>query len=538
MNIIEFKNVSKSFFTQKLYKNVNLEINSDEKIAIAGNNGVGKSTFIKLITEEQFPDSGEIIINEDARISCFDQFGHLDLESKVQDLLDSPFARVIKLQKELEELGSQFSDNETHNETIMEKYSLASDEFESLGGYSYIHIQAEFAETFGFTDKLSRKFRELSGGEKQYIRLATTLFSDSDLIVLDEPLSFFDKKKTAWLTEYIKNSTKAFLIISHNIDFIRSFATKILDIDNYTITSYESDYPQYLRDKKVKMAEEKKASIAEEIEMEKISKAVDKKYAIIEKTENKRGHAVIMRRLQRELYKKENEKIEFSPEYKYEYLATPKEVFISTSKLEGDIVTLSDVSKEYSDKQLYKNVNLTIEKDTKICIVGENGSGKSTLLRIIAGHDEPTSGTVNINPKAKIAYIEQDTVLENEKLTTIDYLKAKTGLSHEFVEIAIDTLYNNEIEFRDKRVFMLSGGEKKRLEIFANMLSETDLLIIDEPSTFMDDYSRTTIANMLLDYPGAVILVSHDKVLLRKLNFKTYDIRDKRFREKETDKKN
>lgn len=538
MNIIEFKNVSKSFFTQKLYKNVNLEINSDEKIAIVGNNGVGKSTFIKLITEEQFPDSGEVIINEDAKISCFDQFGYLDLESKVEDLLNLPFSRVISLQKELEELGSQFSDNEAHNETLMEKYSLVSDEFESLGGYSYIHIQAEFAETFGFTDKLTRKFKELSGGEKQYIRLATTLFSDSDLIILDEPLSFFDKKKTAWLTDYIKGSTKAFLIISHNIDFIRSFATKILDIDNYTITSYEADYAQYLRDKKVKIAEEKKASIAEEIEMEKISKAVDKKYAIIEKTENKRGHAVIMRRLQRELYKKENEKIEFSPEYKYEYLAPPKEVFISTNKLEGEIVTLSDVSKEYSDKKLYKNVNLTIEKDTKICIVGENGSGKSTLLRIIAGHDEPTSGIVNINPKAKIAYIEQDTVLENEKLTTIEYLKAKTGLSHEFVEIAIDTLYNNEIEFRDKRVFMLSGGEKKRLEIFANMLSETDLLIIDEPSTYMDDYSRTTIANMLLDYPGAVILVSHDKVLLRKLNFKTYDIRDKRFREKETDKKN
>lgn len=538
MNIIELKKVSKSFFTQKLYKNVELEINSGDKIALVGNNGVGKSTFIKLIMDEQYPDSGEVIINEDARIACFDQFGKVDLESKVEDLLNSPFERVIALQKELEDLGNEFSDDEAKNAILLEKYSALSDEFESLGGYSYIHILADFVDTFGFTDKLDRKFRELSGGERQYIRLAVTLFSDSDLIILDEPLSFFDKKKTAWLTDYIKESKKSFLVICHNVDFIRSFAMKIFDIDNYSITTYESNYPDYLKAKKVKISEEKKASIEAEEIIEKTSRAVDKKYAIIEKTENKRGHAVIMRRLQRELYKLENERIEFSPEYKYEYLAPPKEMFISTSTLEGDIANIIDVSKSYGDNLLYKGVNLKIEKDTKICIVGENGSGKSTLLRILAGQDTATTGEVNIHPKAKIAYIEQDTALENDKLTTIEYLKLTTGLSHEFVEIAIDTLYNNELEFRDKRVFMLSGGEKKRLEIFANMLSETDLLIIDEPSTYMDDYSRTTIANMMLDYPGAVILVSHDKVLLRKLNFKTYDIRDKRFRKKESDKKN
>ncbi|MGL5596304.1 MAG: ATP-binding cassette domain-containing protein, partial [Cetobacterium sp.] len=144
--------------------------------------------------------------------------------------------------------------------------------------------------------------------------------------------------------------------------------------------------------------------------------------------------------------------------------------------------------------------------------------------------DKPTSGEVFINEKATIAFIEQDTVFENENMYIKDYLKDKTGLSEEFIEAAIDNLYNNELEFRDKRIFMLSGGEKKRLEIFTNTLMETDLLIIDEPSTYMDDYSRTAIANMLLDYPGAVILVSHDKVLMRRIGFVTYDIRDNRFR--------
>ncbi|MEG0300180.1 MAG: ATP-binding cassette domain-containing protein [Cetobacterium sp.] len=533
MNIIEFKNVSKSFFTQNLYKNVDLEINSDEKIALVGNNGTGKSTFIKLIMDEQSPDRGKVIRNEDAIISCFDQFGKIDLNKKVEDLLNSPFEEVIAVQKELESVSSQFSDNSEENEKLLEKYAELSDRFESLGGYSYLHVQSEFIDIFELTDKLNKTFKELSGGEKQYIRLAITLFSHSDLIILDEPLSFFDKKKTAWLSNYILESTKAFLVISHNVDFIRSFANKIFDIDNMRIGSYECNYPNYLKEKKIRLAEEKKQNQETESVIETTEEAIEKKLKLLERCNNKHAHAVILRRMRKELQRLQKEKIKFSPEYQYEYSAPPKAVFISSREIDGPIATLTNVSKEYPDKLLYKDANLEIEKDTKICIVGENGSGKSTLLKIIAGLEEPTSGEVVINKDAKISFIEQDTIFENEKISVKDYLKEKTGLSDDFIEAAIDNLYNNELEFRDKRIFMLSGGEKKRLEIFTNTLLETDLLIIDEPSTYMDDYSRDTIANMLLDYPGAVILVSHDKVLLRKIKFTTYDIRDKRFRIKE-----
>lgn len=533
MNIIEFKNVSKAFFTQKLYENVNLSIDSKDKIALIGNNGVGKSTLIKLIMDEQNPDSGKVVINEESKIACFNQFGEVNLEKKIMDLLNIAFEKVISVQKEMEIIGGLFTDNTEENELLLKKYSELSDEFESLGGYSYLHIQSEFIEVFELTDKLEKTFNELSGGEKQYIRLAIILFSQSDLIILDEPLSFFDKKKTAWLSNHIAESHKAFIVISHNIDFIKSFANKIFDINNYSVTSYECNYNQFLKEKKIKLAEEKKLIQASNLVIAKTSKAVDRKYNLLEKSENKHAQAVILRRMQRELYKLDKEKIELSPEYKYEYTAPPKEVFISTREIDEKIVTLMDISKEYSDKLLYKGVNFEVLKDSKICIVGENGSGKSTLLKILTGKEGVSSGEVFLNEKAKISYIQQETVFLDEKISIIDYLKQETGLSEDFVEVAVDTLYNNEIEFRDKRIFMLSGGEKKRLEIFASILSETDLLIIDEPSTYMDDYSRTTIVDMLLNYTGAVILVSHDKILLKKLNFETYDIRDKRVRIKE-----
>ncbi|MGL6101202.1 MAG: ATP-binding cassette domain-containing protein, partial [Fusobacteriaceae bacterium] len=227
-------------------------------------------------------------------------------------------------------------------------------------------------------------------------------------------------------------------------------------------------------------------------------------------------------------------KIEFSPEYRYKYTEAPKEAFFSSGEIDSEIVILRDVSKEFPDKVLYKNLNLTVSKDSKIAIVGENGSGKSTLLNLLTGKEEVSSGEIFVNSRAKISFVNQETVFPNEKISIIDYLKDKTGLSEDFIEIAVDTLYNDEPEFRDKRIFMLSGGEKKRLEIFANTLTEIDLLIVDEPSTYMDEYSRNAIATMLLDFPGAVIIVTHDKALLKKLEFTTYDIRDKRFRIKES----
>lgn len=533
MNIIEFKNVSKSFFSKVLYKNVDLEINSGDKIALIGDNGTGKSTFINLITGEESADKGRIIRDEESKIACFDQLVKIDGESKVQDLLNLPFKRIIDIQNEIDNISSKFTDDEEENAKLLKKYTKLSDKFESLGGYSYLHIQSEFIEIFGLGDKLNKIFREVSGGEKQYIRLAITLFSDSDLIILDEPLSFFDKKKTAWLSKYILESPKSFLVVSHNVDFIRVFANKIFDVDNMRVETYECNYQNYLKEKKIRLSEIKKKNEETEKTIGTTEEAIEKKLQLLERCNNKHAHAIIIKRMRNDLHRLKMNKIKLSEESEHDYLAPPKELYISTRVVEGPLVKLENISKEYKEKLLYKDVNLTIEKDTKICIVGENGAGKSTLLKIIAGNEEVTTGKVIINKDAKIVSIEQDISFENEKLSVKDYLKETTGLSDDFIEAGIDNLYNNDIEFRDKRIFMLSGGEKRRLEIFAKTLQDTDLLIIDEPSTYMDDYSKSTIANMLLDYPGAIILVSHDKVLLKKLNFETYDIRDKRFRKKE-----
>lgn len=534
MNIIELKNISKSFFSQKLYTNVNIDINNGEKIALIGNNGSGKSTFVRILLGLESPDKGEVIINEEKKIIYFDQFNKIDENKRVQELLNQPFEKVIEAQKEMEKISEEFSHENINMNKLMEKYSKAMDKFESFGGYSYLQTQSEFIETFEVKDKLNRKFNELSGGEKQYIRLAMTLFEEKDLVILDEPLSFFDKKRIEWLGKYINNSKKAFLVISHNIDFIRLFVTKIFDIDNKRITSYIGDYKNYLKSKKQMIKEEKKHNKKIELSIEELVETIRRKEKLLERCNNKRAHAIILRRMRKELAELNKDKIYISDEYKYEYLDAPENFYsIKDREIGENLIIMKNISKIYPEKLLYKEVDFILEKGKKICIVGENGSGKSTFLKILLGMESISSGEIIKDSKLRIAYIPQETKFENENIKIKDYLKEKTGLSDEFLNEAIDSLYNYEEEFRDKKIFMLSGGEKKRLEIFTTTLEEVDLLIIDEPSTYMDDYSKENIINMLNDYDKTIVLVTHDKYLMKKLDFIIYDIRDNRFRKKE-----
>ncbi len=533
MNIIEFKDVAKSHLTQKLYENVNLEINKGDKIAIVGDNGSGKSTLLKLINEDEYPTYGDIVIAEEAQISYFDQFGETSLDKSVKELLDSPFEHIVKAQAHLEEISTQFTGEADNDERVMNEFQKASDVFESLGAYDYIHLQSEFIDVFELDGKLDRKFKDLSGGEKQYVRLAIALFKESNLVILDEPLSYFDKKKTAWLANFITKSSKAFLVISHNVDFIRLFSNKFFDVDNFKVTTYEGDYRSYQKEKKIQIKEEKKENRKKEFEIEKTREKIKKKEQLLENAGNNRSHAVILRRMERELEGLEKGKIIHSKESEYTYHSSSSDYFAINKDIGDVIVSINNVSKEFPEKTLYKNVSFEILKDSKICIVGENGAGKSTLLKMILGEELPTTGTIEMNPKAKFAYIEQETILEDENMKITEYIQDKTGLNQDFVEGAIDSLFNYEEEFKSKKLYMLSGGEKKRLEIFTNILTETHLLVIDEPSTYMDTYSKSTIANMLNEYHGAVILVTHDKELLRMINFEMFDIRDRLFREKE-----
>ncbi len=523
MNLIEIRNLEMQYFEKILYSNVNLEINKGDKVVLLGENGKGKSTLIKLITGEEIQTKGEIITCDGLTMSVLNQFSPIDEGLTVREILDIPFKRVINVSKEIEELAIKMVDSEE----LFQEYLSKNEEFEALGGYDYIIIQEKFIKAFDFDKLLDRTFSSLSGGEKQYMLLAVSLFDEGELIVLDEPITFFDKKKSKWLIEFINESLKTFLIVAHEEDFIKKVATKIFDIDNNEINSYDTSYTDYLieKGKYIEKLIEENNLIDEKLEVKKL--AVIRKLKWIEQTEDKHSHAVTVRRLQREIEKLENQKFVFEEDTAYDY--TLKESDTKNIDDTENWITFSDVSVEVDDKLLYKNVNFVFNKNHRIVITGDNGAGKSTFLNVIMGNKEVSDGTVYVNPDVQIGYITQDIFFDDDKITVFDYCKQICRLGDIILEEYLDKLFDNDKDFRIKRLYMLSGGESKRLQILSHILRGVDLLILDEPTTFMDDYSKVKLMELLKLFKGGIILVTHDLPLIRAITYDRFRIENNRF---------
>ncbi len=521
--IIEVKELEMQYFEKVLYKDVNLEINIGDKILLVGENGKGKSTFINLLIDEEVQTKGEINIVDGLKMSVLNQFSPIDEGLTVKEILDIPFKRVIDLSKELEEIALKMAESDEYFDIYMQK----TEEFEALGGYDYIVVQEKFITAFDFIDLLDRPFSTLSGGEKQYMLLAVALFDEGTFIILDEPITFFDKKKSKWLVEFINSSVKTFLIVAHDEDFAKKVATKIFDIDNNEIVSYDTDYINYLMDKKEYLESkiEKNNEIDEKLAIKRTS--IIKKLKWIERTEDKHSHAVTIRRLEKEIEKLENEKFVFEEDTSYEYtLKSSDSKNIDDSEL---WIKFTDVSAHYDEKLLYKNVNFTFNKNERIVITGENGSGKSTFLNIIEGKKQITAGEVYVNPDLNIGYITQDIFFEDDKITVFDYCKSICRLGDIILEEYIDKIFDNDQDFRIKRLYMLSGGESKRLQILSHILRGVDLLLLDEPTTFMDEYSKTKLMELLKQFKGGIILVTHDLPLIRAITYDRYRVENNRF---------
>ncbi len=525
MNIIKIENLEMQYFEKVLYKNVNLEINTGDKIFLVGENGRGKSTLINLITGAENPVHGHININEDINIAVLNQFTPIDEGLTVREILDLPFKKIITVAKELEQLSIKMAESDD----LFELYLQKNEEFEALGGYDYIVTQEKFIQNFDFEKLLDRPFRTLSGGEKQYMLLAVSLFDDAEFIILDEPITFFDKKKSKWLVEFINTSTKTFLIVAHDDDFVKKVATKIFDIENNEINSYDTNYEDYLKEKNlyIQSLVEKNIEIDEKLILKR--DAVRRKLKWIEQTEDKHSHAVTVRRLNKEIEKLESEKFVFEDNVSYEYTIKNFEPLISMEMSDEIWIDFKDVIVHVEDKLLYKNVNFTFKKNDRIVITGENGAGKSTFLNIINNNQQITDGSVFVSPEVSIGFVSQDIFFDNNKITVFDYCKSICKLGDIILEDYIDKIFDNDTDFRIKRLYMLSGGESKRLQILAYILKGVNLLILDEPTTFMDEYSKIKLVELLQKFDGGIILVTHDLPLIRAITYDRFRIENNRF---------
>ncbi|HOP50752.1 MAG TPA: ABC-F family ATP-binding cassette domain-containing protein [Ignavibacteriales bacterium] len=514
--MIDVIDLSLQFNGKYLFQNANFKISNHDKIALVGSNGAGKTTLLKVILGFQQPDSGKILKRKDLRIGYLPQdfINHSN-----NNLFDEVFSSHITL--------NNLKEKEAELVSLLDIISDENEKYEIIETLGDIHNQLEFYNEekikadiekiligLGFTEEdFNRKVEEFSGGWQMRIELAKILSSNNDLIMLDEPTNHLDIDTLDWLIEFLNNYTGALLVISHDKYFINSVTKKTLEIFANKINFFKGSYDEYLIFKK-----EREEQLYKSYEMQ--QKMIEDTKKFIEKFRYKATKAKQVQSRIKQLEKLEI--IELPDKENKIRIKFPK-----PERIPKILLTLDNLSKYYNNKKVFDNISFSIEKNDKIAVVGPNGAGKSTLTKIILGLTEITSGKMIKSELTNIGYFSQEaTEILDSELTVWENLYYNVNdISLAQLRTLLGSFLFSDDDI-EKKVKVLSGGEKNRLAICKLLLNNSNLLILDEPTNHLDVNSKEILQQALIDFEGAVLIVSHDIDFLRPITNKVLEIRN------------
>ena len=516
---IVFNNVCKNFGNKKLLNDINLEIKTGEKIGLIGPNGCGKTTILKMIMKEENQTSGDIFIRKDATIGFLSQYPDVKLNDYlVKEILIDSFDKVNELKRKLlEEEKNLYLYTDEKLEKCIARYTRIQEEYMNAGGYEVDSKIEKIVMAFKVEKLLDKKYKDLSGGEKTIINLIVLLLKDPDILLLDEPTNHLDIDTVEWLDNFLSNSKKTLIIVSHDRYFLDKVITKTILIDNFEAEIFNGNYSYYVKENEnrvmrqfneyknqQKQIEEMKKSIKRLREYGKLAYPCGEKFF--------RRAASIEKRLE-----------------KIEVLDKPRKTqtinlnFNFEQRSGNDIVEFNRFSYSIGDKELFKNANLFVRYKEKVCIMGKNGCGKSTLIKQIMNHNE----NIRLGSKIKIGYIEQDITFEDENLEVIELARKYFIGSEENLRSALVKFlfYSEGIHTRLNK---LSGGERLRLKLFCLMQQDNNLLILDEPTNHIDINTKEILEEVLVSFEGTLIFISHDRYFINKVASRIIMVEDKK----------
>lgn len=505
------KNLNLSLGTQIIFKDCNLRLDDNCKVGLIGINGAGKTTLFKLITKQLSPDSGEIILMKNSRIGYLPQtidFNQINPNITVLEYIKSG-RPIEQLETKLHLIEETLSKNDTNVDNLLREYSKISSLLDFWDRYEADSILEKIIKGMNINEELlNQELSSLSGGEKSKIAFAKLLYSKPTTLLLDEPTNHLDKESREWCIEYLKSYKGQVLIISHDYDFLDSIVDKILFIDkqSHNISLYNGNYTTFK-----KIYEEIKLSNSRLVKKQEDEES--KLLKIIKSFDGASG---------------KRKKMAFSKEKALERLRRDKVERIEDARIANiQLIADEDQNKtplsiqnltfSYDSNTLLKNINLSISSKERILIAGNNGVGKSTLLKLIVKELKPKNGEIFIGSKTKIAYYDQEQFeINNTDKTILEYFE---HLGHTQKEIrAVLSRYLFWGDQLEKRISVLSPGEKCRLSFAKLSLKRSNLMILDEPTNHLDFDTQNTIANNLNEYNGTIILVSHNPDFVEKLN--------------------
>ena len=521
--MITVEGLTVEFGGTTLFKDISFQINENDRIALMGKNGAGKSTLLKILAGVRNATRGSISVPKDCVVAYLPQ--HLMTEDgrTVREEASQAFAHLMEAEAEIERLNKELSERTDYESddymALIERVSEISEKFYAI---DMTHFDEDVEKTLlglGFErEDLNRPTSEFSGGWRMRIELAKLLLKNPDVLLLDEPTNHLDIESILWLEEFIKTSSKAVVVISHDRRFVDAITTRTIEVTMGRIYDYKASYSHYLELRKERREQQMK-------QYEEQQKMIQETKDFIE-----RFKGTYSKTLQVQSRVKMLEKLELI-EVDEEDTSALRLKFPPSPRSGSYPVQVDNVGKAFGDKVIFKNASFMIERGEKVAFVGRNGEGKSTLVKCIMNELEH-EGTLTLGHNVQIAYFAQNQAsLLDENLTvfqTIDDI-AKGDVRLKIRDMLGAFMFGGEES--TKKVKVLSGGERTRLAILKLLLEPVNLLILDEPTNHLDLKTKDILKQALQDYDGTLILVSHDRDFLDGLVTKVYEFGHKRVRE-------
>ena len=504
---ISFNKVSKNYGSNKVLEEISFDIKENEKVALVGINGCGKTTILNLIIGKENLNGGTISIRKDTTIGILNQIPpKCEDNFKVIDFLYQGIKEILALKKKLELLEEKLKTTEGKElDNIILKYTKAQEKFSFLGGYEIDSMIGKITKVFKISDDmLNRDFNTLSGGEKTVVQLASLILSKKDILLLDEPTNHLDINTLEWLEDYLKNYNGTVLIVSHDRYFLDKVVTKTMLIEKNNIEIFNGNYSYYLKENEERLLNEFTKYKDQQKQIEAMKKSIKqlREWGKLGDNERffKRANAIEKRLETMEKLDKPNSK---------KTLPLSFEMIQRSGKI---VIEIKNLTIGY-ETNLFNKANATIYFGEKVCVMGKNGSGKSTLIKeIIRNNNE----SIKLGSNVSIGYIPQELHFENEDLTILEEARKFFIGEEQHLRAALTKfLFFGESIF--KRIKLLSGGEKIRLKLFCLMQENYNLLVLDEVTNHIDIDTKEVLEEALKEYKGSILFISHDRFFVNKL---------------------